>query len=263
MSLSRSARTMPDHVIPLDWRIAVAVATVIIAGIAKGVTGMGLPVAGLPILVALYGDLRLMVLVTILGTAVADIPMLWRFRAAYREATILAGFLICGLIGIVIGTQILAVAPIALLCALLAAVVIVFIVVSWFGVLPTMSRTTAMRAGPAIGLLCGILQGSAGASGPVVTSFLVSTRLSREGFLFAINAIFLVLDWTQFTTIHLKYAASAGVWLVSAIILVLVLAGMAIGFAIQKRIDDAIFRRAVLVMLAFAAIGLITRALRG
>jgi hypothetical protein len=38
---------------------------------------------------------------------------------------------------------------------------------------------------------------------------------------------------------------------------------MVIGFAIQKRIDDLIFRRAVLVMLACAAVGLVIRALRG
>jgi len=40
---------------------------------------MGLPVAGVPILVALYGDLRLVLLTTVLATAVSDIPMLWKY----------------------------------------------------------------------------------------------------------------------------------------------------------------------------------------
>jgi uncharacterized membrane protein YfcA len=43
----------------------------------------------------------------------------------------------------------------------------------------------------------------------------------------------------------------------------LLFAGMGIGFTIQKRIDDAIFKRAVLLMLACAAVGLVIRALRG
>ena len=124
---------MIDGSIPVDWRLAVAIATVLMAGIAKGVTGMGLPVAGVPILVALYGDLRLVLLTTILGTALSDIPMLWRFRKSYREASILFGFLICGLIGIVIGTRILIYVKVSILSAVLAAVVIAFILVSWFG----------------------------------------------------------------------------------------------------------------------------------
>jgi len=39
----------------IDWRLAVAIVAIVVAGIAKGVTGMGLPIAGVPILVALYG----------------------------------------------------------------------------------------------------------------------------------------------------------------------------------------------------------------
>ena len=56
---------MIDGTIPIDIRLVLAIATVFIAGVAKGVTGMGLPVAGVPILVALYGDLRLVLLTTI------------------------------------------------------------------------------------------------------------------------------------------------------------------------------------------------------
>jgi uncharacterized membrane protein YfcA len=254
---------MIDGTIPVDWRLAVAIATVLMAGIAKGVTGMGLPVAGVPILVALYGDLRLVLLTTILGTALSDIPMLWRFRKSYREASILYGFLICGLIGIVIGTRILIYVKVSILSAVLAAVVVAFILVSWFGKVPTMNRVLATRLGPLIGLICGIVQGSAGASGPIVTTYLVSSQLSREGFLFAINAIFFVLDWTQFVSLQQLHLTTPAIWTSALAVVVLVFAGMGIGFAIQKRIDDLIFRRAVLVMLACAAVGLIIRASRG
>lgn len=254
---------MIDGTIPVDWRLGVAIATVLMAGVAKGVTGMGLPVAGVPILVALYGDLRLVLLTTILGTALSDVPMLWRFRKSYREASILFGFLICGLIGIVIGTRILIYVKVSILSAVLAAVVIAFIFVSWFGKVPTMSRVLATRLGPLIGLICGIVQGSAGASGPIVTTYLVSSQLSREGFLFAINAIFFVLDWTQFVSLQQLHLTTPAIWASSLAVAVLAFAGMGIGFAIQKRINDLVFRRAVLVMLACAAVGLIVRASRG
>jgi uncharacterized protein len=252
-----------DGSIPIDARLGVAIAAILLAGIAKGVTGMGLPVAGVPILVALYGDLRLVLLTTVLATAVSDVPMLWRFRKNYREASILVGFLICGLIGIVIGTRILLYVKVSILSAILAAVVIAFIAVSWFGKVPTMSRPLAQRVGPLIGFACGIIQGSAGASGPIVTTYLVSSQLSRDGFLFAINAIFFVLDWTQFASLQQLHLTTLAIWQAAGVVLVLVFAGMGIGFAIQKRIDDVIFKRAVLVMLGCAAVGLIIRALRG
>lgn len=254
---------MIDVGFPVDWRLGVAIATIVLAGVAKAVTGMGVPVAGVPILVALYGDLRLVLVTTILATALADFPMLYKFRAAYKEASILIGFIAFGLIGIIIGTAILAYVKTAILCAVLAVVVVVFIFVSWFGKVPTMSRTVASRIGPLIGLVCGMLQGSAGASGPVVTTYLVSSQLTRAGFLFAINAIFFVLDWTQFTTLHLKFTTTPAQWVVQLAIAVLVFAGMGIGFAIQNRIDDIVFKRAVLVMLAFAAAGLVIRAVSG
>ena len=230
--------------------LVVAIVTIFVAGVAKGVTGMGLPVAGVPILVALYGDLRLVLLTTIFATALSDLPMVWRFRKSYREASILVGFVICGLIGIVIGTRILLYVRVSILSAVLAAVVIAFILVSWFGKVPTMSRAVAQRLGPLIGFACGIIQGSAGASGPIVTTYLVSSQLSRDGFLFAINAIFCVLDWTQFVSLQQLHLTTPAIWTTSVAIAVLVFAGLGFGLAIQKRIDDVIFRRAVLVMLS-------------
>ena len=70
---------MIDIGVPVDIRLAFAVLTIVLAGVAKVVTGMGIPVAGLPILVALYGDLRLVLVSTILATALADVPMLYKF----------------------------------------------------------------------------------------------------------------------------------------------------------------------------------------
>ncbi len=254
---------MIDGSIPIDARLVLAIATIFIAGVAKGVTGMGLPVAGVPILVALYGDLRLVLLTTILATALSDIPMLYRFRKNYREASILVGFLICGLIGIVIGTRILLFVKVSILSAVLAAVVIAFILVSWFGKVPTMSRVLASRVGPLIGFVCGLIQGSAGASGPIVTTYLVSSQLTRDGFLFSINLIFFVLDWTQFVSLQQLHLTTPAIWESAFGVAVLAFAGMGVGFAIQKRIDDTIFKRAVLVMLACAAVGLVIRALHG
>jgi uncharacterized membrane protein YfcA len=249
--------------VPVDARLIVAVAAVVLAGFAKSVTGMGLPVLAVPILVALYGDLRLVLLCTTLGTVLTDPPMLWRYRAHWRESRMLVGFLLAGIVGMVIGTHLLAYVHTAVLAGILAAVVIAFIVISLAGREPTMPRTVAARVGPLVGLICGMLQGSAGAAGPVTTSYLVSTRMPRAAFLFAINAIFFTLDATQFVSLQSLHLTTPQIWTAGAGIFVLCAAGLGIGFALQSRIDDVAFKRGVLVMLAVAAAGLIVRAARG
>jgi len=252
-----------DLPVPVDARLIVAVAAVVLAGFAKSVTGMGLPVLAVPILVALYGDLRLVLLCTTLGTVLTDPPMLWRYRAHWRESRMLVGFLLAGIAGMVIGTHLLAYVRAAVLAGILAVVVIAFIIISWAGRVPTLPRSVAARIGPLVGLCCGMLQGAAGASGPVTTVYLVSTQLSRASFLFAINAIFFTLDATQFLSLQQLHLTTPQIWTAGAGIFVLCAAGLGIGFAVQSRIDDVAFKRGVLVMLAVAAVGLIVRAARG
>jgi uncharacterized membrane protein YfcA len=65
---------------PVDARLIVAITAIVLSGIAKGVTGMGLPVVGVPILVALYGDLRLVLPLTVIATVLSDLAMLARWR---------------------------------------------------------------------------------------------------------------------------------------------------------------------------------------
>ncbi len=249
--------------IPIDGRLVVACIAVIVAGIAKGVTGMGLPVIGVPILVALYGDLRFVLPLTVIANVVSDVVMLVRYRRDPRELTILVPFCIAGLVGIVLGTQLLTFARPAALSALLAAVIGMFLVVSWLGRMPVIGRKNAFRYGPLFGFAGGAIQGAAGASGPIVTSYLMSMQLERELFLFAINVVFAVLDSTQGVSVARLGLFDGRALVVSAAVTGMACASLAAGQAIQKRIDDRAFRRGVLVLLTIAVFGLVLRAVRG
>ncbi len=246
--------------VPVDARLIVAIVAIVLAGVAKAVTGMGLPVAAVPILVALYGDLRLVLLCTVLGTVLTDPPMVWRYRGHWRESGVIVGFVFAGVIGMVIGTHLLAYVKQSVLAGILAVVVIAFIVTSLLDRLPVLPRTLAARIGPLVGLCCGMLQGAAGAAGPVTTVYLVSTQLARGAFLFAINAIFFALDFTQFVALQQLHLTTTQIWTAAIGIFVLCSAGLGIGFALQSRIDDVAFKRGVLIMLACAGAGLLVRA---
>lgn len=254
---------MLDSVFPVDGRIVAAIAAVLLAGFAKGVTGMGLPIIGVPILVALYGDLRAVLLVTIFSTALSDIPFVVHGARRWREVLFLIGFVLAGLIGVVLGTHLLVTIRPQILTLVLACVLIVFITIQWLGRMPKFERERATRWGWFIGLLAGLLQGSAGSSGPFATSYLVSLDLQRELFLFSLNFVFLILDWTLLVSLSRLGLYTPYLFQISAGILGLSVVGMVVGVLAGKRIDDFVFRRGVLVVLAIAVISLLFRSLRG
>ena len=254
---------MLDSVFPLDGRIVIAIAAVLLSGFAKGVTGIGLPVIGVPILVALYGDLRAVLLVTIISTAFSDVPFVVQGARQWREATFLISFIIAGIIGIALGTHLLVSVKPQFLTLTLAIVLIVFIGIQWWGKMPRIERRTAARWGWLMGFLGGALQGATGSSGPFTTSYLVSMELPRGVFLFSLNTLFLILDWTLLVSLQRLGLYTPYLYTVAALIFMLTGAGMVVGFAAGKRIDDFVFRRGVLVVLAIAVLSLLYRSLRG
>jgi uncharacterized membrane protein YfcA len=252
-----------DTALPIDGRVVAAIAAVLLAGFAKGVTGMGLPIIGVPILVALYGDLRAVLLVTIVSTALSDVPFVMRGASRWREALFLVGFVVAGLIGVVLGTHLLVTIRPQVLTLVLACALTVFILIQWLGKMPRIDRARAKRWDWLIGLMAGLLQGSAGSSGPFATSYLVSLDLPRELFLFSLNVIFLILDWTLLVSLARLGFYTPYLLEISAGVLALSVVGMVAGLLAGKRINDFVFRRGVLAVLTIAVISLLVRSLRG
>jgi len=252
-----------DSVFPVDGRIVIAIAAVLLSGFAKGVTGIGLPVIGVPILVALYGDLRAVLLVTIISTVLSDVPFVVQGARYWREATFLVSFVVAGFIGVVLGTHLLVTIPPQFLTLALACVLTVFIAIQWLNKMPRIDRNTAARWGWLMGFLGGALQGSTGSSGPFTTSYLVSMELPRPVFLFSLNTLFLILDWTLLVSLERLGFYTPYLYEVAGAILAVVVIGMVVGFATGKRINDFIFRRGVLVVLGIAVLSLLYRSFRG
>lgn len=254
---------MLDSVFPIDGRIVIAIAAVLLSGFAKGVTGIGLPVIGVPILVALYGDLRAILLVTIIATALSDVPFVVRGARLWREALFLVSFVVAGLVGVVLGTHLLVSVRPQILTLVLACVLTAFIAIQWLNKMPRIDRGTAARWGWLMGFLGGALQGSTGSSGPFTTSYLISMDLPREVFLFSLNTLFLILDWMLLASLQRLGLYTPYLYEIAAAILAVTAVGMVVGFAAGKRVNDVVFRRGVLIVLAIAVVSLLSRSLRG
>jgi uncharacterized protein len=245
--------------IAVDWRLGLAFGVVLAAGLSKGVTGLGAPALALPILALVY-PLQLVIAVLVLPTIASDVVMLaraWRHAAGLRRLVV---FALCGLAGIVLGTSVLVRANPNLLKGLLGVVVLVFVATSWLGRMPSLTGRWERVAGPVTGLVAGGLQGSAGASGPLIAIYLFDLGLDRLAFLFSINALFLVLDTAQFTTLHQVGLVTGGTLVLALLAGVPLLLGVGGGLLLQRRIDDRVFRRVVLSVLGLVGAGLVVQA---
>jgi uncharacterized protein len=244
--------------IAVDWRLGLALAVILLAGLSKGVTGLGAPAIALPVLALAY-PLPLVIAVLILPTILSDVVMLarlWRHAAGLRRLLLFAAF---GAAGIVLGTNVLVRANPNLLKGLLGVVVLVFVGTSWAGRTPVVTARSERFVSGGMGLLAGALQGSAGASGPLIAVYLFGLGLERLVFLFSINAIFFVLDTTQFVTLRQSGLIAGGRLVLALCAAVPLLAGVAAGLALQRRIDDRLFRRAVLSVLGAVGAGLVAQ----
>lgn len=148
--------------------IVIAVGALLLAGLAKGISGMGVPVIATPILAVLF-DLQTAIAVTITATLVTDAIMLARLPKNWsllKQAGILMLFGICG---IIIGSIVLVQVNQLILSGILGLVILVFVATSVFSLLPAIRRHALLDS--VVGLGGGMLQGASGASGPIISMY--------------------------------------------------------------------------------------------
>lgn len=235
---------------------------ILLGGFTKGVAGQGLPLVATPVLAVLY-DLRTAIVINALPTVLSDVPIILAGLPHLRQAVRFLPFVTCGLVGILLGAQLLVSVDQAILAAVLASVVTLFVGTSWFNVLPVLSHRVGRIIGPPMGLLAGLTQGSAGASGPLASMYLLSIGTPRHLYFFSINLIFQVLDtWQVFALLQVGLY-TPGLATLGLLICVPTGVGMVLGFKAQRHVNDLLFRRVILVILLLAAANLLGRALMG
>ena len=233
---------------------------ILLGGFAKGVAGQGLPLVATPVIAVLY-DLRTAIVINAIPTVLSDVPIILAGLPHVRQAARFLPFILCGLVGILGGSQLLVSVNQAILATVLATVVTIFVVTSWFNILPVLSPRVGRVLGPPMGFLAGMTQGMAGASGPMASMYLLSIGTPRHLYFFSINVIFQILDIWQIFALSQVGLYTPGLATLGFLICVPTGIGMIAGFKAQRHVNDLLFRRVILVILLLAAANLVGRAL--
>ncbi|RVV97512.1 sulfite exporter TauE/SafE family protein [Mesobaculum littorinae] len=241
-----------------------AAAVALLAGFVKGAVGFAMPmimISGLSLILPPGQALALLILPTLasngyqalrggLGPARAAAAEHWRYIAISAVFILGAG-------------QLVAVLPVAALYLILGVPVTLFALVQlagWRPVIPPRRRRVTELG---VGAFAGFVGGLSGVWGPPLVLYLTALETPKrmqiqvQGVIYGIGAVTL-------TVAHLRsgvLTSETAPW--SALMLLPVAVGMALGMAVQDRLDQRRFRQATLAVLIVAGANLIRRGLTG
>ena len=248
---------IPPAIVGLSFSVA------FLAGLVKGVVGFAMPMIMISILgsmvapdVALAG-LILPTLITNLWQALRQGPVeAWASVKAFRV------FMLVGFVALVISAQMVRAIPLPVMLMLIGVPVVLFTVLQLFGWQPRLKRNSpAIEAG--VGAFSGAIGGFSGTWGPPTVLYLTALDTPKrdavriQGVLYGLGSVALLFA-------HVGSGVMRWETLPFSLLLCLpALAGLALGFSLQDRIDQTVFRRATLIVLLLAGLNLIRRAVMG
>ncbi len=228
------------------------------AGLAKGATGMGLPLVATPILAAVFGPRMAVVIVTIPIFVSNSILLMqgWRRVEVLRG---LAPIIVASVIGTTIGVQLLASLDQRTFAILITAMVAVFLLKGdrLIGNDPRARR--ARLLGPLVGLVGGVLQGTTSIASPIVGSYFHTLRLPPRDFVVVLAAVFEINAVVQVIGYWLLGLFTPEVLALGIIGLVPTLLALMAGIYLRGRMDAARFRSLILVLLVLSVVNLLYR----
>lgn len=245
-------------------QIAVAFAVTLFAAFVKGAVGFAMPLimisafsGFLPPDLALAG-LILPTLITNLSQAFRQGP-----AAAVETARTYHRFLIGTVLFIALSAQFFEDIPRTAYLLLLGLPVTAFAALQLAGLPLALRLEHRNRAEWGLGIIGGLYGGVSGIWGPPLLVYLLSTGAEKTQMVRAQGVVFLVGSIALLSA-HLGTGLMSGGRLAfSALLVVPAQIGMAIGFRLQDRIPQAIFRKLTQALLVISGLNLVRQALLG
>ncbi len=234
----------------------------LLGGLVKGAVGLGLPMVSVPLLSSIVGVPTAVALMSVPALASNAWQMLQGgyFTAAVRR---LWPILVALSLGIALGARLLVSSDPRLVQAMLGTVVAVSALLGHFQPEVTLPRRLQAWLGPAAGLLGGLIGGLSSVFGPPIVVYLVALRLPKDEFVASIALVYFTGTIPLGAVLALHGVLGPAEALLAVLATGPVFAGLLVGQWLRARIDQAMFRRILLVMLLLIGLNLVRRALAG
>ncbi len=233
-------------------------------GFTKGVVGFALPLVALSLMASFLPyevALALLILPTLasnalqalrngIGAALASLRRYWRLMSV--TCTVIA-----------LSAQLVLALPDRFFFALLGATITLFGLSQSFGWQPRLPDRHAERVEVGVGLVAGFFGGISGVWGPPVVMYLIARQVPKAEMV-RVQAIAFGLGSVVLTLAHGRSGVLNAVTLPASAWMVLpTMAAMVLGYAVQDRLDQELFRKVTLWVLVLAGLNLLRRAFLG
>lgn len=241
---------------PLE--LLVLIAGLAVAGLAKGLSGMGLPLIATPILAGVFGP-RMAVTIVAIPIFAANTLLLTQ---GLRQRHLLRGIgplMLASAAGTALGTLLLAQLDQRTFAILIAVMVGVFLARGdrLLGDDPAALRARIL--GPLVCFVGGVLQGTTSIASPLVGSYFHAQRLAPRDFVFVLAAIFQLNSVVQLVGYTAQGLYTAEVVAIGLIGLVPTLLALALGIWARGRLEVEHFRRVIVVLVVLSVLNLLWR----
>jgi len=243
----------------LTWTVGIL--AVVVAAFVKGAVAFGFPTLATP-LFALVVDVKTAIAILILPNLAMDTVQALRrpglVAVARRHAVLYAA----GVVGTFIGTYQLKRFSDRQALMVLGVFIMLFVVVNIsrlaFRVDPAWERYLAAPAG----IVAGVMGGITNAHGTPLVLYFYALGLDKGDFVRGIALAFILYKAAQFVAVVSAGMMTPVLFGLSVGASVVALGGFAIGLAVQDRMNQRMFNRAVLTVLAALGVFLVFRAVR-
>lgn len=240
--------------------LAWCAASLAVAGLVKGIAGIGIPLVGVSLLS--------IVLTVPQAVALLPVPIIvantWQtvaggmFLATCRRYALLIAAMGVGTFAG--GAMLSSVNP-TLLTGVLGVVVLLFATAELARFRIRVPMQHQRLAGAAAGLVGGVLGGLSGIFGPPVIMFLASLELNKEAFVATISAIYLITGVLLGAMLASYGIASTRELAWSALATVPLFAGLAVGQFTRRLVSEALFRKVLMTLLLLIGLNMVRRTL--
>lgn len=236
---------------------------VFLAGLIKGVVGFAMPmiiISGLSSMVSPEIALAALILPTLATNGWQGLRQGW--AAAWASVKAFRVFLICGGVTLLASAQLVRIMPQQALYLCIGIPIVLFAAMQLIGWRLRLAGRSN-RAEAAVGTFAGFVGGVSGVWGPPTVAYLTAIdtpkldQMRVQGTVYGLGAVLLALAHLQSGVLRAETVPISAVLILPAVL------GMAIGLRVQDRFDQALFRRATLLVLLVVGLNLIRRGVLG
>lgn len=236
--------------------ILTIVAMLVLAGMAKGLIGVGMPIVAVPLL-NLVVDLPVTVAILSIPLIISNVPQALEGDPIGMVFRRLKPVVLGLVVGVVIGVYLLATIRIGLLKPLVGAILIVVVTLMLLSPHIVVAPKYENYVGPLAGLVGGVLGGLAALAGPFVFIYILALGLSKNRFV-QYSSMYLVVASTLLTlTLGGFGALGLADALISTCAVIPIMVGMRLGTGLRAFVSPPMFRRLILVVVMVSGVHLV------